>query len=86
MAIPIVASISGSTLSQVLVASSNVRSEVIIQNDSSSPLYVAFGYAASPSAYTLKLYTDDIVTTAFNGTIYGVWGAATGSARITAVS
>lgn len=80
-----VTSVNDSASSQTLVSANPLRRELIIQNDSSSTLYVKFGGSAATSTdYTVKLYTDDIVTTGFQGNVYGIWSAdSSGAARVT---
>lgn len=82
-----VTSVNDSATSQTLVDLGPNRRELIIQNDSSSTLYVKFGSTASATDYTVKLYTDDVLTTGYQGRVYGIWSAdSTGAAKITELS
>lgn len=82
-----VTSVADTASSTTLIAANTAAKERIIQNDSSSILYVKFGTTASASDYTMKLSTDDVLTTAYTGRIDGIWSAdSTGAAKITELS
>lgn len=73
----------------VLVAASANRKGVIITNEGSTILYLAFAATASTSAYTVQVpattgqFTLD-PTSGYGGPISGIWaGSPTGNARVT---
>jgi len=81
-----VTSVAGSASSVQLLASNTDRTEVIINNDSSATLYVKLGTTASTTSYTYKLLQDDVaIVSSYTGRIDGIWGSATGNARITEI-
>ena len=78
--------VSGSASSVTLVASNTDRISAKIYNDSSAVLYVKLGATASSTSYTYKLYQDDfVVVRDYTGVIDGIWGSATGAARVTEI-
>lgn len=82
-----VTSVNDTASSTTLIAADSSRLELIIQNDSSSTLYVKFGTTASSTDYTAKLYQDDILRTTYTGRVDGIWSSdSTGAAKITALS
>lgn len=83
----IVTSVADTITSTTLVAANTSAKERIIFNDSSAILYVKFGTTASSTDFTMKLYTDESLTTKYRGRIDGVWSAdSTGAARVTEIS
>jgi hypothetical protein len=79
-----VTSVDDTASSTTLIAANESALERIVQNDSSSILYVKFGATASPTDYSVKLYTDDVLTTSYTGRMDGIWSAnSTGAAKIT---
>lgn len=73
----------------VLVAASSNRKGVIITNEGSTILYLAFAATASTTAYTVQVpattgqFTLD-PTAGYGGPISGIWaGSPTGNARVT---
>jgi hypothetical protein len=82
-----VTSVNDTVTSTTLIDANSSAEERIIQNDSASTLYVKFGTTASATNYTVKLYTDDVLTTSYIGRIDGIWSAdSTGAAKITELS
>jgi hypothetical protein len=84
-----ITSVGASVTSVVLHAASAARLGIIITNDSSANLYVAFAASATTSAYSVKLgpgaiYESDAAL--YTGVITGIWDSATGNARITEVT
>lgn len=86
MPTPTMGSIAASQTSQLFLQVNSQRSEAIVQNASTGALYVGLGVAPSPQAYSAKLYTDDVLTTAFKGQIFGTFATTNGSAMVTEVS
>lgn len=86
MSFPTVGSVSALQIPQILLAVNAHRTEAVIQNASTGALYIGFGVAPSPEAYTAKLYTDDVLTTEFKGIIYAIFATANGSAMVTEIS
>lgn len=75
--------------SAVLVAASSNRKGVIITNEGSTILYLAFAATATTTAYTVQVpattgqFTLD-PTAGYGGPISGIWaGSPTGNARVT---
>lgn len=79
-----VTSVNDTATSTTLIAANTSARERIIQNDSTSTLYVKFGTTASATDYTTKLAQDDVLTTEYTGRIDGIWSSdASGAAKIT---
>lgn len=84
-----VTSVAGSASSVTLLASNSNRVMAMFYNDSSSEVYIKFGSAASATSFTVKLLKNEFYempAPAYTGIVTGIWGAATGSARITEVT
>ena len=82
-----VTSVAGSASSVQLLVAETDRIEAIIENDSTTDLYIKFGAGATSSSYTKKLEPGDaLVVNSYTGVIHGVWASATGNARITEVT
>lgn len=80
----VVTSVNDSATNVTLKVSNASRREIIIQNDSSSTLYVKLGTTATTTDYSVKLYTDDVFRTSYTGNIDGIWSAdSTGAALVT---
>lgn len=87
-----------STLSNVAASATTVgilgsnagRKGAIIQNDSSSAMYLAYAATSSTTAYTVKIPANTgfemPITPVYTGAMSAVWDTATGSARITELS
>ena len=78
-----------SASSAVLLTATNSRRGVIIYNDGSTILYVAFAGTASTSAYTVQIAAGASwaldPSSGYGGVISGIWaGSPTGNARVTA--
>jgi hypothetical protein len=73
-----------------ILASNASRKGAIIQNDSSSAMYLAYAATASTTAYTVKIPANTgfemPITPVYTGAMSAVWDTATGSARITELS
>lgn len=80
--------VAGSASSVTLLTANTARIGATIFNDSTEDLLVKFGATASSTSFTVKLAQDDYYEVPANyiGIIDGIWGAATGSARITEIT
>lgn len=71
----------------VLLAANGARKGVIIQNDGSTALSLAFASTASATAYTILIPAAGSWTMGdfvYGGPISGIWaGSPTGNARVT---
>jgi hypothetical protein len=77
-----------SASSAVLVTATNSRRGVIIFNEGSTALYLAFAATATTSAYTTQVAANGVFTldpvSNYGGPISGIWaGSPTGNARVT---
>lgn len=82
-----VTSVAAVTSSVQLLASEEDRVEAVIENDSTSDMYVKYGTGATNSSYTKKLLPGDtIIVELYTGEIHGVWDTAVGNARVTQVT
>jgi len=82
--------VAASATSVSILASNTSRKGAIIQNDSSSAMYLAYAATASTTAYTVKIPANTgfemPITPVYTGAMSAVWDTATGSARITELS
>lgn len=78
-------SVAGNASSVTLLGANTSRKGMVIHNDSSAILYVAFAATATTSAFTYRLNPFDTLEPKVNytGLITGIWVSATGNARIT---
>lgn len=77
------------TTSVVLAAANAARRGLIIVNDSTKVLYVAFAATASATAFTYKLgggATVELPLNGYTGVVSGIWATANGNARITEIT
>jgi hypothetical protein len=82
-----ITSVGASVTSVTLKAANANRIGIIITNDSTANLYVAFAASATTSAYTVKLGPGGTATDVFyTGIVTGIWDSATGNARVTEVT
>jgi hypothetical protein len=77
--------VAGSASSVTLLALNTSRRGATIVNDSAALLYVKLGTTASATSYTVRMTPNAYyeVPFGYTGRIDGIWGAATGNARIT---
>jgi hypothetical protein len=82
---PTQASVAASATSVALLAANAARVGATVFNDSTATLYLKLGTTASTSSYTAQMPQNSYYETPFGytGAIDGVWGSATGNARIT---
>lgn len=70
-----------------LLASNTNRKAMYIYNDSTAILYLAFNTSASTTAYTVQVPANGFfempTSPIYTGTIFGIWSAVNGNARIT---
>lgn len=81
-----VTSVASSASSVSLLASNANRRAATIYNDSSADLYVKFGATASSSSFTVKMAANsyfEFPQPCYTGAVDGIWGSATGAARLT---
>jgi len=81
-------SVAGTASSTTLLAANSARLGATIYNDSTAELLVKFGATASSSSFTVAIGSDGYFETPFSytGRIDGIWGSATGDARITEIT
>lgn len=84
---PTTTTVGGSATSVSLLAANNSRKLASIFNDSTAVLYIKYGATASTTSFYDLLYPNDrhVVEEGYVGAIDGIWGSATGNARITEV-
>lgn len=75
------------TASTQLLASNPIRKGMMIYNESSAVLYLAFNSTCTTTFYTVQIpasgFFEMPTAPVYTGIITGVWSAANGSARIT---
>jgi hypothetical protein len=83
-------SVAGSASSVSLLALNASRKGLYVFNESSAILYLAFAGVASLTAYTTQIAANTFfqmpIDPVYTGVISGIWGSATGNARITQFS
>ena len=82
-------SVAASAITVSLLAANAARRQVIIVNDGSKTLYIAFAATASTTAFTARLGGGNeyvSVLNSYTGAISGIWDSANGSARITEIT
>ena len=95
--IPLFATLTSKTASatsQTLLAANSARKGVVIQNDSTSILYVKYGATATANTggFTYELFPEDtleinpIQNGIYAGVIDGIWASANGGCSITELS
>jgi hypothetical protein len=69
----------------LVLAANDARQGATITNDGAASLYLALGFAASLTAWTVKMPPGSYyeVPFGFRGQVRGYWDAATGTARVT---
>lgn len=83
------ASVAASITSVVLRAANAARRQIIIVNNGTKNLFIAFAATATTSAFTLSLGANGVYESPVNGytgVISGIWSAANGSALITEIT
>ena len=77
---------SASITSQQLLTASFQRRLATFYNHSAHDLFLSFGSTATPTYFTVKLQSGsfyELMKPVYQGTIHGVWSAATGSCMVT---
>lgn len=80
--------VASSASSVTLLASNSIRKGMIIYNNSTQFLYLAFAASASTSVFTYPIppgaiYENSGLDTLYTGKVTGIWPSANGSAIIT---
>jgi hypothetical protein len=82
-----ITSVAGATSSTQLLAANVSRKTAYVYNDSTAILYLAFAANAATNAYTVQIppngFWEMPTFPVYTGTIFGIWSAANGNARIT---
>lgn len=84
-----ITSVASSAVSVTLLAANADRRRVVINNESTKKLYIAFAATATATAYTYTVAPQQVwdgVLNDYTGDISGIWAAANGFARITEVT
>jgi hypothetical protein len=83
-----ISSVSVSTTSATLSASSSARKGLTIYNGASGALYVAFAATATTSAYTVQVAAGGYyeVPFGYTGAVSGILASGTGSALVTTIT
>lgn len=80
-------SVAGSATSVTIKASNTSRVGLIVVNDSSSVLYLAYAATAAANAYTYRLNAYETFemppSMIYTGLVTGIWATATGNAYVT---
>src|SRR5438067_7512120 len=80
-------SVAASATTVALLAANNARKGVIVTNDSTAIMYLAYAATASTTAYTVPIagggYWEMPPVPLYRGALSAVWSSATGSARLT---
>lgn len=85
----VLSSVAGSASSVTLFASNPAAQMRFVTNDSTASLYLAYAATATTSAYTVLLPANaywEAPRPIYTGAISGIWGSATGNARLTEIS
>lgn len=82
------ANVASSITSVTLLAANADRLGTVIENESTSVLYVKFGATASATSYTYLVAANTRLdlrsaSTEYTGIITGIWVTANGNARVT---
>jgi hypothetical protein len=85
------ANVTASTSSQTLAAANAGRKGLIVVNDSTAALYIAYAGTATTTAYTYYVpgsqngvpYTWEMPRPPYTGALSATWSGATGAARVT---
>lgn len=83
-----VTSVASSITNVVLLAAATARKGAMVYNESTAILYLKLGTTASATSYTTQLAPNAYyeVPEMYTGIISGIWVAANGSARVTALT
>ena len=82
-------SVVASIVSVSLLAANAARRQIMIHNDGTKTLFVAFAATASATAFTVVIGASNTYVSPVNGytgIISGIWNVANGNARITEVT
>ena len=84
-----ISSVASSATSVTLLVANPARRRVVIVNESSKTLFVAFAATATTAAYTVSIAGNATYSGPLNdytGIITGIWSAVNGNARITEIT
>jgi hypothetical protein len=79
-------SVAGAATSTQLFASSTSAKGRSVANDSAAALYLKYGTAATTSSFTVEIAAGgyfEFPVPLYGGVVEGIWGSATGAARVT---
>lgn len=82
-------SVASSITSVTIRAANTSRRGLLIKNDSTANLYIAFNSVATTTAYTVSLAAGayyELPLIGYTGIVTGIWDAANGFARTTELS
>ena len=82
-------SVASSVTSVTLLASNAARRRMIIVNDGTKTLFVAFAATATATAFTVAIAGNNTYQGQmddYTGIVTGIWSAANGSARVTEIT
>ena len=85
----VLTTVASSASTVVLKAANTARLGLMIFNDSTAVLYLAFAATATTSAFTVKIGADgyyELPGPVYTGAVSGIWASANGNARVTEVS
>lgn len=76
--------VAAATSNTTILAANSSRKGASITNFSTATLYLEFGAAATATAFTVALFSNDYyeVPARYTGIISGIWSAANGSALV----
>lgn len=84
-----ITSVASSATSVSLLAANAARRRVIVHNDSTKTLRIAFGVAASATVFSVIVPSKAQYESPLNdytGELFGIWDSANGSARVTEIT
>ena len=85
----VLTSVASSVSSVTIAAANTARRMLLIYNDSTSVLYLAYAATATATAFTIKLPAASLYempSPVYTGIVTGIWSSANGSARVTEMS
>lgn len=85
-----ITSVTAAVASTTVLAANANRKGMMLYNDSTAILYLAFAATASTTSYTLQVaaggYYEMPIKPVYTGLLTGIWSAANGSVRVTELS
>ena len=85
----VLTTVASSAVSVTLKASNAARRQLLVYNNSTKTLFIAFSATASATSFTVKLaaggfYASD--SDGYTGVVSGIWSATNGDAQVTEIS